>query len=64
MIDNFANLLNSDWGVEKRLGFPNQAIYDFSGLDDQGRIIENRFGGSSTTNYNQSVQSLGKLRLV
>jgi hypothetical protein len=56
MVDNFANLLNSDWGVEKRLGFPNQAIYDFDGLDDEGRyVIENRFGGSSTSNYNQTV---------
>jgi hypothetical protein len=56
MIDNFANLLNSDWGVEKRLGFPNQSIYDFAGLDDEGRYkFTNRFGGSSTANYSQSV---------
>ncbi len=38
MVDNFANLLNSDWGVEKRLGFSDQAVYDFGGLDDQGVI--------------------------
>ena len=52
MIDNFANLLNSDWGVEKRLTYPNQTIYDFGGLDDQGRyILENRFDGVTTQNY-------------
>lgn len=53
MIDNFANLLNSDWGVEKRLSYPNQSFYDFGGLDDQGRyILDKRFGGASTQNYN------------
>ena len=54
MIDNFANLLNDDWGVEKKLGFPNQAIYDFGGLDSEGRYkIDNRFNGADTRNYNQ-----------
>lgn len=54
MIDNFANLLNSDWGVEKRLGFSDQAVYDFGGLDDQGRyIIDSRFNGADVRNYSQ-----------
>lgn len=54
MIDNFANLLNSDWGVEKRLGYSNQTIYDFGGLDDQGRYkIDNSFGGADVRNYSQ-----------
>ena len=52
MVDNFANLLNSDWGVEKRLSYPNQTLYDFGGLDDQGRyILDKRFDGASTLNY-------------
>ncbi|WDE03144.1 TonB-dependent receptor [Thalassomonas viridans] len=52
MIDNFANLLNDDWGVEKKLRYPNQSIYDFGGLDDQGRyIIDARFNGADTRNY-------------
>ncbi|NQY50548.1 MAG: hypothetical protein HRT50_15885, partial [Colwellia sp.] len=58
MIDNFANLLNDDWGVEKRMGYPNQALYDLGGLDEQGRyIIDPRFNGADTRNYNTIVKS-------
>ncbi|TMO95496.1 hypothetical protein CWC14_13760 [Pseudoalteromonas sp. S3260] len=54
MIDNFANLLNSDWGVEKRLGFSDQAVYDLAGLDDDGRYIINaRYNGADVRNYSQ-----------
>jgi outer membrane receptor for ferrienterochelin and colicin len=56
MVDNFANLLNDDWGVEKRMGYPNQAIYDFGGLDDDGKYeIDGVFGGADTRNYDQAV---------
>ncbi|ALO35186.1 hypothetical protein CMT41_10980 [Colwellia sp. MT41] len=58
MIDNFANLLNDDWGVEKRMTYPNQALYDLGGLDEQGRyIIDPRFNGADTRNYNTIVKS-------
>ncbi|MDK2597328.1 TonB-dependent receptor [Pseudoalteromonas obscura] len=54
MIENFANLLNSDWGQERRLQFPNQSVYDFGGLDDEGRLIlDNRFNGADVRNYNE-----------
>ncbi|MGO2477365.1 MAG: TonB-dependent receptor [Pseudoalteromonas sp.] len=54
MIDNFANLLNSDWGVEKRLGYTEQALYDFTGLDDEGRyLIEAKYNGSDVRNYSE-----------
>ncbi|MGO2348427.1 TonB-dependent receptor [Pseudoalteromonas nigrifaciens] len=54
MIDNFANLLNSDWGVEKRLGYSDQAVYDLAGIDDEGRyIINNRHNGADVRNYSQ-----------
>lgn len=53
MVENFANLLNDDWGIEKRLSYSDQALYDFGGLDDEGRIIiDERFGGADTRNYN------------
>lgn len=58
MIDNFANLLNDDWGVEKRLTYPNQALYDLGGLDDEGRyILSPRYEGADTRNYNTIVKS-------
>ena len=53
MVENFANMLNSDWGVEKRMKYPNQAIYDFGGLDDDGKyILKDRFDGADVRNYN------------
>jgi len=53
MVENFANMLNSDWGVEKRMSYPNQAIYDFGGLDDDGKyILDDRFEGADVRNYN------------
>ncbi|KZX01323.1 TonB-dependent receptor [Pseudoalteromonas luteoviolacea] len=54
MIENFANMLNSDWGVERRLRFTTQSIYDFGGYDDDGRIIiENKFRGADVRNYSE-----------
>jgi outer membrane receptor for ferrienterochelin and colicin len=56
MVDNFANLLNDDWGVEKRMSFPQQSIYDFGGLDDDGKyIIDKVFGGVDTRSYDRTV---------
>jgi hypothetical protein len=52
MVDNFANLLNSDWGIEKRLQYPNQALYDLRGLDDEGRyLLDKRYQGADVRNY-------------
>ncbi|MEZ7276087.1 TonB-dependent receptor domain-containing protein [Pseudoalteromonas sp. 68 DY56-GL68] len=58
MIDNFANLLNSDWGIEKRLSYQDQSVYDFGGLDDQGRyIIHEAYNGADVRNYTLIDQS-------
>lgn len=58
MIDNFANLLNSDWGVEKRLSYSNQDIYDLGGIDDDGKyIINNIYNGADVRNYSQITTS-------
>ena len=58
MVENFANLLNDDWGVEKRLSYSDQAVYDFGGLDDEGRIIiDRRHNGFDTRNYNSISKS-------
>lgn len=53
MIENFANLLNSDWGVEKRLGYSDQKLYDFGGLEDGKLVIDPRYQGSDVRNYSQ-----------
>ncbi|WP_440056678.1 TonB-dependent receptor (plasmid) [Pseudoalteromonas sp. T1lg65] len=54
MIENFANLLNSDWGIEKRMGHSDQAIYDFHDLNEKNQlVIKPRHDGADVRNYNQ-----------
>lgn len=54
MVDNFLNLLNSDWGIEKRMRFSTQNLYDLRGIDSEGRYeLDNRFDGADVRNYNQ-----------
>lgn len=51
-IDNFANLLNSDWGVERYLTYPQVALYDFGGLSDEGKYqIDSVYNGYYPNNY-------------
>ncbi|MFQ3276517.1 MAG: hypothetical protein ACI9VO_000290 [Colwellia sp.] len=52
MIDNFTNLLNDDWGVEKIIRFTSKAIYDFGGLDDNGKYkLDKVYGGTDACNH-------------
>ncbi len=51
-IFNFANLLNDDWGVEKRKSFSSTNLYDFDGLSDDGKYqIRRLFNGYDDRNY-------------
>ena len=51
-IDNFANLLNKDWGIERRLRYPQVALYDFGGLSDEGKYqIEPVYNGYYPNNF-------------
>ena len=53
IIDNFANLLNSDWGKSYRLSPSQQILFDFD-INDSGQyVLSEPSGGSNTTNYNQ-----------
>ena len=51
IIDNFANLLNDDWGKIYNMNFPQQPLFDLE-TNDQGQYqLQNRFGGVNTNNY-------------
>ncbi|TMP42560.1 hypothetical protein CWB96_09965 [Pseudoalteromonas citrea] len=57
MVENFANLLNSDWGIEKKIQYADQKLYDFGGLDDNNKlIIDQRYQGSDVRNYSTIVK--------
>ncbi len=50
-IDNFANLLNDDWGKVYRMNFPQQILYDFD-INEQGQyVLYEAFGGTDTRNF-------------
>jgi outer membrane receptor for ferrienterochelin and colicin len=50
-IQNLANLLNDDWGLERSARFP-KPLYDFGGLSDDGKYkIERSFNGYDVRNY-------------
>lgn len=51
-IANLANLLNDDWGVERRLTYPQVSLYDFGGLSDDGKYqIDSVYNGYYPNNY-------------
>ena len=44
VIENFTNLINSDWGLLREHGFPGSAeLYGISGIDANGRYIISSF---------------------
>ncbi len=50
-ISNLANLLNDEWGRERRAQYP-KAIYDFAGLSDDGKYqIERSYRGYDVRNH-------------
>ena len=55
MIDNFANMLNENWVVEKTTAYTSKALYDFHGLDDDGKyVLENVYSGVDTRSYTET----------
>lgn len=52
-IDNFANLLNDDWGKTYDFRFPQQVLVDWD-LNNAGQYVySERFRGTNTDNYDQ-----------
>jgi hypothetical protein len=50
-IDNFANLLNSDWGKVYEMTYPQQILFDYD-INDAGQYVYSEaYGGTDTSNY-------------
>ena len=64
-IDNFANLLNDDWGKVYDLQYPQQRLYDFSINDDGQYVYGEPYGGVNTDNYSRFLteQSAWRVKL-
>lgn len=53
IIDNFANLLNDDWGKSYRISSRQQVLFDVDLNVDGQYILTEARGGTNTKNYNQ-----------
>lgn len=53
IIDNFANLLNDDWGQSYRMSSPTKTLFDFTVNDNGQYVLAESAGGSNTKNYDQ-----------
>ncbi|WP_078086075.1 TonB-dependent receptor [Microbulbifer mangrovi] len=64
-VDNFANLLNDDWGKVYDLEFPQQRLFDYD-VNDQGQYVYGEpYGGLNTDNYSRfrTEQSAWRVKL-
>ncbi|WP_105104100.1 TonB-dependent receptor [Microbulbifer pacificus] len=64
-IDNFANLLNDDWGKVYDLSFPQQILFDYD-INDQGQYVYYApFDGVKNKNYSrfQAAESTWQVKL-
>lgn len=52
IIDNFANLLNNDWGKSYRTASPRLALFDFN-INTNGQYVLKIADGTNTNNYDQ-----------
>lgn len=51
IVDNFANLLNDDWGKSYKMQFPQQILFDYDVNADGQYVLSERFGGTNTQNF-------------
>ena len=64
-IDNFANLLNDDWGKVYDLEFPQQILFDYDVNENGQYVYHEPFGGLNTANYErfQAEESTWRVKL-
>ncbi|WP_406827706.1 TonB-dependent receptor domain-containing protein [Microbulbifer sp. ARAS458-1] len=64
-IDNFANLLNDDWGKVYDLEFPQNKLFDFEVNEDGQYVYDEPFGGFDSRNYSrfEAAESTWRVKL-
>ncbi|MCX2794930.1 TonB-dependent receptor [Microbulbifer thermotolerans] len=64
-IDNFANLLNDDWGKVYDIQYPQQILFDYDVNEDGQYVYYEPFGGLNTKNYTrfQAEESTWRVKL-
>ncbi|MCW8125990.1 TonB-dependent receptor [Microbulbifer halophilus] len=64
-VDNFANLLNDDWGKVYDLEYPQQKLFDYD-LNAEGQYVyDEPYGGLNSDNYSrfQTAESTWRVKL-
>ncbi|MEG3765375.1 TonB-dependent receptor [Alteromonas sp. 14N.309.X.WAT.G.H12] len=62
-IDNFANLLNSDWGNVYEMQYPQAILYDYD-INDEGQyVLYEAYGGTDTSNYDSFDEEASTWRI-
>ncbi|MFD1217658.1 TonB-dependent receptor [Microbulbifer celer] len=64
-IDNFANLLNEDWGKVYDLSYPQQPLFDYDVNEDGQYVYQEPYNGGSTKNFSrfQTAESTWRVKL-
>ena len=64
-VDNFANLLNDDWGKVYDLQFPQQKLFDYDVNADGQYVYSEPYGGFNADNYSrfQVAESTWRVKL-
>ncbi|WP_295797616.1 TonB-dependent receptor [uncultured Microbulbifer sp.] len=64
-IDNFANLLNDDWGKVYDIQYPQQILFDYDVNEDGQYVYYEPFGGLNTENYTrfEAEQSTWRVKM-
>ncbi|MFV8782597.1 TonB-dependent receptor [Microbulbifer sp. SA54] len=64
-IDNFANLLNNDWGKVYDIQYPQQILFDYDVNPDGQYVYSEPFGGGNTANFSrfQAAESTWRVKL-
>ena len=52
-VDNFANLLNDDWGKVYDIQYPQQYLFAYDVNDAGQYVYDEPFGGLNTKNYDR-----------
>lgn len=64
-IDNFANLLNDDWGKVYNQSFPQQVLFDYD-VNDAGQYVYSEpFGGANSKSYDsfEAAESTWRVKM-
>ncbi len=64
-IDNFANLLNDEWGQTYDLSYPQNLLYDYDINENGQYVYDEAYGGTNLSNFDSfdSIESTWRIKV-